>query len=77
MDFITAMNLIANAPAGPGAKAVVRSSQPGWIHYYDASLFLGRVPFGFRLTDSLEKVGNSYSPSLEDINATDWEEIAT
>lgn len=70
MNFIEAMRYAHSA-----RHRSVKRPEHDWFVWYDPDLFLNCVPFGFRA----ERVGDdswSYSPSMEDVDATDWEIVS-
>lgn len=74
MTFAEAMTLVHSNPAGDGAVAVARPGWKGFV-FYDATLFLGISPFGFRFSRSKNEDGHPWSFELEDVLATDWEVV--
>lgn len=80
MNFIEAMNFVHQQPVGPKAndnvkaRAVWRKGMPG-IVFYDTTMFLGIQELGLRWTKDIASEAKHFSPTMEDLNATDWEEF--
>lgn len=65
MNFKEAMRLVADHPAGKGARGVARPGARKFV-YMDSNL-------GLRSSPSPKVAGDCYSPSIEDIEAEDWQ----
>lgn len=78
MNFIEAMNMAGTNGIGQSRppRAVACPAMGSAFVYYDPYVrFTDNKPFGFWITNFASDRGKPYVPTLDEINATDWQEV--